>query len=86
MTDNQEPNDEKERPGKAWLISRIEERCAARTQAIEDLFNAAETDAALELLTNKDLAALIKEHLMPDLNILEPAYLLLDEACARLEK
>lgn len=62
-----------------------EERRAARAEAARGLFQAAATDAELKLLTNRQLAALIKQHLMPDLNIMEPAYLLLDEACERLE-
>ena len=56
-----------------------------RAQAARDLFQAADTSAQLRLVADRHLAALIEEHLMPDLDMTEPAYSLLDEIVMRLD-
>lgn len=62
-----------------------QERKDARAQMVMGLFEAGDTSAQLEKLSNKELAKLIQAHLMPDLSMLEPAFLLLDEVVQRLE-
>ena len=62
-----------------------QERRDARAEAAQDLIQASMTDAELKLLADRHIAALIKEHLIPDLDMMGPTFLLLDEACQRLE-
>ncbi len=56
-----------------------------KEQAIQDLFQSADTSAALRKLTGVEIAGLIEEHLMASLDMTEPAYSLLDEVVMRLD-
>ena len=78
-------DDQERKPGKEWLIARVEARREARAAGVEALFEASRTSAELTLLADRHLAILIEEHLMGALDMTEPAYALLDEVVMRLD-